>query len=841
MIFSLAAAALVGYLPGAVFFRLPIGRRDDRADLTADERVFWHVILSLTWSLAVVLALGAVRAYTFDRLLVANGLLTLGLIAISRSGLRYRGTARRWSIAALAPVLLVALGYWQFLPASEYVIGGKDPGTYMNEGIQIAQRGSLVTVDPVVSGIPGETRDLFFPSHQRDDYYGLRFMGFWIQDPNAGTVVGQFPHLFPASIAIGYGLDGLSGARDAVAFWATLGLVALYLAAAPLIGRPAALAAAVLLGLNVVTVWFARYPNAEVLMQVMLLAAALAVARAREGAYRFFGSVAGILVAGLIFLRFDAVLAVAAFLAAWTALSAVRERLGAGFLLAQIAIGVVALEYLLGPMRAYAAYPLGFAGNVGGWLPVAAAAAAMLAFRAAMRHDATAAVVRGWLPATVAVSLVALAVYAWFVREAGGRLAAHDADAFRHMAWYVTPWGLAAGVIGLAGLVRTSFWRSPALFTTIAVFAVFFFYKTRIVPEHFWTMRRFLAVVLPALMLGIAGLAAFAARAVVRTREPASDSAEAGRRFVPIARGIICTALLVPIAIVFWRQAEPVRHHVEYAGLIPQLEAVAAEIGPGDFVIVESRNASDTHVLAVPLAYIYAKPLLVLNNPAPDKRLVEDFLRWAEGRYERVLFMGGGGTDLLSRRMTATPVSSWQFQVPEYDAPTNAYPDGVRMKEFDFGFYALGIDRGTGDGPVAIDVDVGELDELEVIRFHAKEQHASGDRFRWSRDVSYVLLGNAGATAREVAVWMSDGGRPAAAPAPIVEVAVGEFVLGQVTVTDELQPYRFAIPPDVADWMGRQDAPVRLRLRVPTWSPQEYLGVNDPRELGVIVSRVEVR
>ena len=41
----------------------------------------------------------------------------------------------------------------------------------------------------------------------------LRFMGFFIQDPDTGTVVGQFPHVFPASIAIGYGIDGLTGAR----------------------------------------------------------------------------------------------------------------------------------------------------------------------------------------------------------------------------------------------------------------------------------------------------------------------------------------------------------------------------------------------------------------------------------------------------------------------------------------------------------------------------------------------------------------------------------------------------------------------------------------------------
>ena len=64
--------------------------------------------------------------------------------------------------------------------------------------------------------------------------------------------------------------------------------------------------------------------------------------------------------------------------------------------------------------------------------------------------------------------------------------------------------------------------------------------------------------------------------------------------------------------------------------------------------MVESRNASDTHVLALPLAYIYARNVLVLSSPKPDKTAFAGFLDWARTRYDRVLFMGGGGTDLLS-------------------------------------------------------------------------------------------------------------------------------------------------------------------------------------------------
>ena len=55
-----------------------------------------------------------------------------------------------------------------------------------------------------------------------------------------------------------------------------------------------------------------------------------------------------------------------------------------------------------------------------------------------------------------------------------------------------------------------------------------------------------------------------------------------------------------------------------------------------------------------------------------------------------MLFLGGGGTDLLSSRWSVEPLASDRFQVPEYDAPKNAYPRSVTQKEFDYSVYVFG-------------------------------------------------------------------------------------------------------------------------------------------------------
>ncbi len=159
---------------------------------------------------------------------------------------------------ALAPVALVVLSLWVFPPPAEYVVGGKDPGVYMNAGVQIAQRGSLVIEDELVSSLPAETRGLFFPRHYGQPYYSNRFMGFFLVNPDLGTVVDQFPHLYPVAVAIGYDMAGLTGARYASTACAVIGVLALYFLGARLIGKPAGAAAAGLLAIHLVQVWHAR-------------------------------------------------------------------------------------------------------------------------------------------------------------------------------------------------------------------------------------------------------------------------------------------------------------------------------------------------------------------------------------------------------------------------------------------------------------------------------------------------------------------------------------------------------------------------------------------------------
>jgi hypothetical protein len=137
-------------------------------------------------------------------------------------------------------------------------------------------------------------------------------------------------------------------------------------------------------------------------------------------------------------------------------------------------------------------------------------------------------------------------------------------------------------------------------------------------------------------------------------------------------------------------------------------------------------------------------------------------------------------------------------------------------------------------------LDVGTRDELNVLRFHAKEE-TEGRTIRWSRDVSYVILPSVDSSYREVTLWLSDGGRPPAVQPARVTVSLGDEPLGTFDVGKGFRPYTVAIPAPVASRAAATRVPVRMKLVTQVWSPEDVLGTPDARELGVMVDRVEVK
>jgi len=824
IVWSLIGAALVGYAPGAVIYRLPFLDRAKRGALWAEERAFWHVLISVGWSLLFVLVTAALGVYRYERLLVTNLVLSLGLITLARGRLGWHGKATKITIAAIVPIAILALGVWRFGPGSEYILGGKDPGVYVNEGIAIARTGALFRDDATVRAVPPAARDLFFPNEGDADFYGHRFMGVYINDPASGAVIAQFPQLFPASVAIGYDLAGIGGAVKTVTVWAVLGLLAVYFLGARLIGRLASFFAVLLLGMNVVEVWFGRYPGADTPMQALLFGSLLALARGHQDEDPFLAGVAGLLLGLLIFLRFDSFMAIAAMAAALAMAWAVqKQRIHLSTVALVLCATTAGLAYYMWPMRMnFFVYKVN--------LPSPAVGIALIVITLAITivvgrlRPAIGEPLAKYLPLALGVALILLAAYALFLRQPAGKLAEYDAAALRTFRDAYIYWP--ALILALAGCVmvtRREFWRDPAFFVVFAVFAVFLFYKIRVWPEQFWMARRFVPIVLPGTFLLASG-ALFGASTPEHRRT--------------MRRGIGAAVVLTFIGWQYAVAARPVAAHVEYRGAIRQIDQLAQRFTTRDLVLIESRNSgSDLHVLGVPLADAYGLNVLVLFSPNPDHQQFEQFLLDARTKYERVFVLASGGTDLLSRAISATPIAFVPMTLPEYETTSwEAFPSGPRQKDLGYSIYQL---EPKPAPPRPFVLDVGYFDDLETVRFFAREL-TEGRTFRWTGPQSYIAATGLTGQEREIELVLHDGGRPAGAPPATLQVLLNGTPLGTLNVSFGFKSYRLAIPPEALRGVADADAPVQIRLLSSTWSPSDFAPGGDTRQLGVMIDRVEI-
>ncbi len=136
---------------------------------------------------------------------------------------------------------------------------------------------------------------------------------------------------------------------------------------------------------------------------------------------------------------------------------------------------------------------------------------------------------------------------------------------------------------------------------------------------------------------------------------------------------------------------------------------------------------------------------------------------------------------------------------------------------------------------------MGVADELAVTGFHTRERN-SDVRFRWTAKRSSISLRLPADRVSTVTIWMGNGGRPAGAAPAKVAVFAGDRQIGSVLVTDaNVRPFEFPLPREAVDEGAGSEGFLLIRLETPTWNPRDAIGTIDDRNLGVMVTRVELR
>lgn len=530
--------------------------------------------------------------------------LGLGLAHALRAG-RWRAAVRGWRAASALPRWLpLLLLLWLLLYARpfELVVGGRDPGVYVNTAAQIAVTGRLALPDPFFARLTAEEQAaLVWQPPRLPDLAPHKWPGFfWIAE--RAEVTPQFVYLYPALMAASYAAAGYGGALTLLPLASLLFALALAELAEQIAGgvragpRWAAAVAAFGLLLNPASYWFGRYANADLLLGLWVWAALLFWARAQAAdadaaADQAFSWTLAVLSFGAALLTkidswYIAPAAIAALLLYHPARGALRSRapwlawalIAAGYavMVARYSypymLSIIAGEGIATPFDrriAVAVIALYLAAlTVVGLLPPWLSAARLAALGQRLRLP------RGWQAAALACLCLGLA--AFFARTLPAHVSAMRQITILRL--YLGPALLLAAAVGIGrALVRPdrerAAWVLLAAFFTSGLFIVARVYWS----DHPWAIRRAVSVAIPALILfaaaGLDAIRGWLARAL--------RTGEADGWGLRSAGVVLAAALLLPLA---WRDI-PIFRHMEVAGARAEL-ALLETVFPPDAVIL---------------------------------------------------------------------------------------------------------------------------------------------------------------------------------------------------------------------------------------------------------------
>jgi hypothetical protein len=806
--------------------------------LRLDEALFLAVALSVMAAAWLALTLAEAGAFALGRAAFLLALASALALGRRRLGAPLPRPRRPSELVPALAVLVVAFTL-QARP-SEYLLGGRDPGTYVAAMGLIARTGGIAVTDPVVLSIPRQDVDLFYRNPGNPDFSWGRFMGFPLERPESGRVFPEFFHLFPAFGAYLFAAFGVKGALATPPLFGILGTLAVFFALRRLFGDAPALLAGLLLAVNVVQVWFARYPVSEPVSQFLTWVAVLAALLWEERGSAAFGALFGAALGLSLLVRIDSVLVIAPlalYLIVRRAHADLPWRKAAAALIPLALLGAhaafhamfFARKYLVNiATRPYWQQPAWAYALLAAVAFMALAAAGYLGPRLVRQLEAHGAALR----AAAMTALVLLSAYAYFVRPllsawAGAdgndpalrwpdpgilgrlgfrQLAAHDAQSLLRLGWFVTPLGLALCLLGLLLAIRE--WRPRYLFSiaTLLAYAGFYFYKIRIYNDYYFALRRFVPVILPFVI----GLGAFA---LVRI-------AAGG----PLRRAL-AALLATSLAVLFVRATLPIARFTDWKNAVRFVDDVARRFGKDDVVIFE--QAQSIHLLSLPLWAVHGVNILELArfNPDPDK--LRDLIAAWRGRYRNVYFVHTYRTDLCG--LFLEHVEDYAFGSFEWERAYGRPPERPEFRALRFTVSRV-VPPEELQVPALNEVDIGGSDDFQVSGFFDKE--GGGDHtFRWTGACASLYLPGARA-GDTLVITASAGQRPEVKP---VAVSLSGAALGTFTPASDWSDARLPLPARLPP------GPPVLRFDVPAWRPANLLhDSSDARDLGIMVDRLRL-
>ena len=843
------------FLPGyAVTRSIETWKRTDMALL---EQVYLSIALSVALTPFLGLVLAELSRYSLKKLVLATVAFSVPLLLFSllkkRKSPRVRaGAGKLWTVFVVSLgilfIVLTARGF-------ENIVAGGDTASYLMRGTSIAKRGTLHLEEPELASLtPGQKRALF--GSELDAGAPIPG-GLYLENPETGEVgIGYFPY-YSVLTAIFLQLLGLKNTLLIMnPFIAMLGLLGIVLLCRRMLGKLPAALAGVLLAINGLFIYFARYTTPEMLVQLLVFLGLLCFYFYYEGGNGLWGILSAFALSMTFTARFDFYYILSPIVIACGLLVAGRLLGGKRWsyiiwflapfplLFAHAVLGQIAFSnrYLLANYR----------GTLGNRVPAivavtiavfAVTVVGALAYRRLrgrkIVESAGRAAARFWRPAAAAL-IAALCLFAFYVMPhidrgvfltASGKIEpARLGDTFRMIFWYLTQVSFWLFLAGVVLFVLYDLTQGRLLFAIIGLFSTALYtYSHFCQPLHIWVMRRYVVIIVPFVMI-IAAYALAKIPLVLKSRWLYSVSA----------------AVFVLLLVLFARYSAIIAPAVEFGGTLEYAERVAEKYGPAikggrqvpEPVLLFSGRPAEVYFPEL-MRYVFnmkSFPCRVTSETAPY--LGELVARWTgEGRDVYLI----SSEETLPRLWAGCwPVyrGSDELHFKRLEVVYDRRPEKVRDYNFHMNTYRL-VPQIPPDGYT---VDIGSPEDSAFVDGGFHPSWLPGDdRVRWTGEKATLVLPVPGSgNGMEINLRMGLGPRVAADASVPVDVSVdGRKSVRFVVASEGMRNYRFTVgPKDLAD---PAEASFRLEIAAPAWvlKPRE----GDPIDVwtfGINLDRVDV-
>jgi hypothetical protein len=716
-------------LPGAASWLAFGYQLKEKAKLRGLEILFLWLLAGTAVVSWVSLTLAELALFSLP--LLAGIIVGLSLLTIGWCG--WNGRFGKLNASRLQPSFFKLPWGWQDLTVgglllllvllsgrpSEYIIGGRDHGVYVNTGIHIAKTGGILVQDDEITAVPAELRATLVWPETRPYQAGFpgpwsegqRMSGLTIRNLDTGVYLPHAFHLYPALIALFFAVGGVPMALFTTMFLSLLGSLAIYVTTTRLFNKWVGLLTLLLLTFSVTQVWFTGYPIAEMMVQPFFWGGLFALILLLEHGGRYTAVLAGSCFGLLHLTKLDTVLVPiifgVVFLYLWLRQQfkpATWWGIGIYLILSLQAVWhatFIATTYFLDHairnllpafvadalVTAAAGYP-----NPSVWTRRLTAVNWPILLLTAILLLAGIGILKRLRPQlgrllqklferphrwqqAIVVGLLLL-VGGTAVSNQFPEISTLDKSlqAVFLSRLYLTRIGLLAGSAGWLLLIYRSKSTSQrlVLFAILSTMAPLYILGTGTSPDHFWTIRRFIPVAFPAFLMAMGWLIWF-----IWPKQQATWP-----------RMVLAVGLLAVILAGFLQHIRFIAGVVEYDGLTEQLNGLAQKL-PDDAVLL-IQTGTQAQQLSLPLWFLFDKSVFSIRGEVREDVLLETAVSYWQENNRPVYWIGTEKTPPPAWQGWERPFQfTYNISVPKMETPLDRIPHQVKQFQLQLDIYEL--------------------------------------------------------------------------------------------------------------------------------------------------------